>query len=94
MTDANSQPHIIPVPHHCWERTGQATNGGWEAAMDTNERNTYGCPLHNQSGADGIKNFELLVARLSADERAAFEAERAARNAEREHYTPTYGRRA
>lgn len=62
--------------------------------MDRNERNSYGCPLHNQSGADGIKNFDLIVARLSADERAAFEAEREARHAEREHYATSYARRA
>jgi hypothetical protein len=61
--------------------------------MDGNERNSHGCPLHNQSGADGIKNFELIVARLSDDERAAFEAERAARHAERERYSKSYSRR-
>lgn len=62
--------------------------------MEHNERNSYGCPLHNQSGADGIKNFELIVAQLSAAERAAFEAERAARHSDRDRHSSGYGRRA
>jgi hypothetical protein len=102
MTDANSQLYVAPLgesaalflaPHRHHERSGHAAGRRWETAMEGNERNSHGCPLHNQSGADGIKNFDMIVARLSADERAAFEAERAARHAEREHHHKAYGLR-
>ena len=50
--------------------------------MDAEERNQYGCPLHNQSGADGVRGFAEIIAGLSAELRAAYERERAARQAE------------
>jgi hypothetical protein len=54
--------------------------------MDTNERNEYGCPLLNQTGATAIRNFGSVIASLSPELRAAFERERAARVAEAESW--------
>lgn len=50
--------------------------------MDTNEKNEFGCPLRNQTGANAIKDFAAIIAGLSPELRAAFEVERAARQAE------------
>jgi hypothetical protein len=47
-----------------------------------NDKNEYGCPLHEQSGRVGVRDFDMIVARLSPELRAAFESERAARRAE------------
>ncbi len=55
------------------------------------EKNEYGCPFRNQSGAAAIKDFAGILARLSPDLRAAFEAERAARQAEFEAYIQKHG---
>ena len=54
--------------------------------MYQNDLNEYGCPLRDQTGSVGVRNFDAVVARLEPDLRAAFEAERAARRAELEHY--------
>jgi len=48
-------------------------------AYDTNEQ---GCPLNNQTGRDAIKDFDAILARLSPDQRRAFERERAERLAD------------
>src|SRR4051794_7604065 len=54
--------------------------------MYQNETNEYGCPLCAQTGAVGVQNFDAIIARLAPDLRAAFEAERAACQAELEGY--------
>jgi hypothetical protein len=54
--------------------------------MYENETNEYGCPLCDQTGALGVKNFDAIVARLAPDLRAAFDAERAACQAELDSY--------
>src|SRR5689334_6523594 len=54
--------------------------------MYENETNEYGCPLCDQTGAMGVKNFDAIVGRLAPDLRAAFEAERAACQAELDNY--------
>ena len=54
--------------------------------MYQNETNEYGCPLYDQTGAVGVQNFDAIIARLAPDLRAAFEAERAACQAELESY--------
>lgn len=50
--------------------------------MDTIDRNEYGCPLRDQTGREAIQNFEAILARLSPDQRRAFERERAERLAD------------
>lgn len=54
--------------------------------MYKDETNEHGCPLRNQTGAAAIRNFIDIIAALSPELRAAFEAERAARQAELESY--------
>jgi hypothetical protein len=54
--------------------------------MYQNNLNEYGCPLRDQTGAVGVQNFDVIVAGLAPDLRAAFEAERAACQAELERY--------
>ena len=54
--------------------------------MYQNEINEYGCPLCDQTGSMGVQNFEAIIARLAPDLRAAFEAERAACQAELDRY--------
>jgi len=54
--------------------------------MYQNETNEYGCPLCEQTGAAGVQNFELIIARLAPDLRAAFEAERTACQGELDRY--------
>jgi hypothetical protein len=54
--------------------------------MYQNETNEYGCPLCDQTGAAGVQNFNAIIARLAPDLRAAFEAERAACQAELDGY--------
>ncbi len=54
--------------------------------MYQNETNEYGCPLCEQTGAVGVQNFDAIIARLAPDLRAAFEAERAACQAELDSY--------
>jgi hypothetical protein len=54
--------------------------------MYENETNEYGCPLREQTGAQAVQNFDAIIARLSPDLRAAYEAERAACQAELELY--------
>jgi len=54
--------------------------------MYQNETNEYGCPLCDQTGAVGVQNFDAIIARLAPDLRAAFEAERAACQAELDSY--------
>jgi hypothetical protein len=57
--------------------------------MYQNETNEYGCPLSEQTGAVGVQNFDAIIARLAPDLRAAFEAERAACQAELDRYLVT-----
>lgn len=54
--------------------------------MYENGTNEYGCPLCDQTGAVGVQNFDAIIARLAPDLRAAFEAERAACQAELDSY--------
>ncbi len=57
------------------------------------ERNQFGCALRFQTGSAGVKNFASIVAGLSPELRAAFEAERRERQAELDAYVATYGYR-
>ena len=59
--------------------------------MEREEREERGCPLRNQTGAAAVKHFAALLERLSPELRSAFEAERAARQAELETYVAQYG---
>ncbi|MEN9939013.1 MAG: hypothetical protein RLZZ387_5592 [Chloroflexota bacterium] len=61
--------------------------------MHTDETNEYGCPLRNQTGAAGVQNFIEIIAGLSSELRAAFEAERNARQEELDSYVAVYGYR-
>jgi hypothetical protein len=54
--------------------------------MYQEDKNEYGCPLYNQTGADAIRNWDMIVARLTPALRAAFEAERAARRDDQERF--------
>jgi hypothetical protein len=54
--------------------------------MYQNETNEYGCPLCDQTGVVGVQNFDAIIARLTPDLRSAFEAERAACQAEIDSY--------
>jgi hypothetical protein len=54
--------------------------------MYQNDINEYGCPLRDQSGSVGVQNFDLIIGLLAPELRAAFEAERAACQAELELY--------
>lgn len=54
--------------------------------MYQNETNEYSCPLYEQTGTAAVQNFDAIIARLAPDLRAAFEAERAACQAELELY--------
>ena len=60
--------------------------------MYQNETNEYGCPLCDQTGAVGVQNFDAIIARLSPDLRVAFDAERAACQAELDNYLATTAR--
>jgi hypothetical protein len=53
--------------------------------------NEYGCPIRFQSGPQSIINFESIISRLAPEQRAAFESERADRQAELESYVAAYG---
>jgi hypothetical protein len=54
-------------------------------------QNQYGCPIRFQSGPQGITNFEAIISRLEPEQRAAFENERAERQAELDEYVEAYG---
>jgi hypothetical protein len=54
--------------------------------MYRNDINEYGCPLRDQTGSVGVQNFDLIIGLLAPELRAAFEAERAACQAELELY--------
>ncbi len=56
-----------------------------------NDQNEYGCPLRHQTGAQGVNDFAALIARLSPEQRAAFESERAQRQDELDGYIARYG---
>jgi len=44
------------------------------------------CPLHGQTGADGVRDFANVLARLSSEQRAALARERATHQAELDRY--------
>jgi hypothetical protein len=50
--------------------------------METDNKNENNCPLLNQSGRDGIKDFDNILAHLPPDQRRAFERERTERLAD------------
>lgn len=58
--------------------------------MYLNDVNASGCPLRNQHGAASVIDFEAMLERLSPEMRSAFEAERAARQAELNEYLATH----
>lgn len=55
------------------------------------EQKTPRCPLRNQTGTQAIKNFTTILASLPPAARAAFEAERQARQREIDTYVARYG---
>ena len=59
--------------------------------MYPNEQNEYGCPLRNQSGASAVQDFDAIIRGLPPELRAAFEQERAARQAEIDGIIATNG---
>jgi hypothetical protein len=52
--------------------------------------NESGCPLRNQQGAASVSDFDTILERLPPEQRAAFEAERAERQAELTRYLATH----
>ena len=59
--------------------------------MHPDEQNAYGCPLRNQTGIAAIHDFDAILAGLSPELRAAFEHERATRQAEIDGIITTNG---
>jgi phage terminase Nu1 subunit (DNA packaging protein) len=49
-----------------------------------------GCPLRNQHGAVSLIDFDAILERLPPEQRAAFEAERAERQAELTRHLATH----
>jgi hypothetical protein len=47
--------------------------------------------LRNQTGSDGVQDFAAILARLSAEQYAAFQAERARCQQEFDQYIAAYG---
>jgi len=47
-----------------------------------NGRNGHNCPLYHQTGEEAVYGFASLIARMSPEDRAAFERERLALQAE------------
>jgi hypothetical protein len=52
--------------------------------------NAAGCPLRNQHGAASVIDFDAMLERLPPEQRAAFETERAERQAELSMYLATH----
>ena len=50
--------------------------------MYADEKNEFGCSLRNQTGAETVQGFNLLLASLSPELRATFEVERRERERE------------
>lgn len=67
--------------------------GGTTKQAKQSERNEFGCALRFQTGSAGVKHFSSIVARMSPELRAAFEAERRERQAELEAHVAAYGYR-
>jgi len=59
--------------------------------MHPDEQNACGCPLRNQTGIVAICAFDAILTSLSPELRAAFEKERAARQAEIDGIIATNG---
>lgn len=59
--------------------------------MYQNGENEYGCPIRFQTGPQGVADFTAIIARLDPEQRAAFETERAERQAELETYIADFG---
>ena len=57
--------------------------------MYQGDQNEYGCPLQNQRGCEGVRDFYAIIAQLSPTLLAAFEAERRARWSELEWFRAT-----
>jgi hypothetical protein len=62
-----------------------------QTAIYSNEQNEYGCPLRNQSGASAVQDFDAILLSLPPELRAAFEQERAARQAELDAFVAANG---
>jgi len=58
-------------------------------AMYPTDTTAPGCPLHNQCGAASVIDFDAILDRLPPQFRAAFEAERAERQAEIDAFLAT-----
>lgn len=59
--------------------------------MYPNEVNAEGCALRDQTGTMAIQGFDAILAGLSPELRAAFEAERAERQAELDAHVAACG---
>jgi len=60
-----------------------------EVSMYEGDRNEYGCPLQNQRGSEGVRDFYAIIAQLSPTLQAAFEAEQRVRWSELEWFRAT-----
>ena len=58
--------------------------------MYPDDMNAAGCPLRNQHGVASVIDFDAKLERLPPEQRAAFEAERAERQAELNEYLATH----
>jgi hypothetical protein len=52
---------------------------------------TQGCPLRDQRGVDAVCDFNAILAALPPELRAAFDAERAVRQAELDAHVREHG---
>jgi len=50
--------------------------------MYQDDRNEFGCPLLGQRGAEGVRDFQIIIAHMSPPQRVAFEREQKARRRE------------
>lgn len=55
------------------------------------EVNAQGCALRNQTGTMAVQGFDAILSSLPPELRAAFEAERAERQAELDTHVAAYG---
>ena len=74
---SNESKIIVTSEVHSERRQGlQSQQYDDEILLYPNGRNRRGCPLYEQSGVDGVENFNEIIANLSPDLRIAFFQER------------------
>jgi predicted Rossmann fold nucleotide-binding protein DprA/Smf involved in DNA uptake len=59
--------------------------------FDMEEKNSQGCRLRIQSGAEAVRGFAQIIDRLPPQLRAAYEDERRRRQSEFERYVGAHG---